>query len=176
METPTQEANAWPADTNLLIPTGSKSSKLMLRLQCPVICAVLQDAIEHMQAYLVFTNAFPNANVAQIFARDSLFAGAQAHQPVANNIRQRLQVDTKYFRKMSSPVRHRSISSGSAMTGFDTIHSHVHGFADFMVRSRTVALPSSTQSCKLMETWQLSLSRFKVSWPTITTCSCLQHL
>ena len=117
-----------------------------------------------------------NTNIAQIFARGSLFAGAQAHQSAANHICQRLQVDTKYFRKMSSLVRLQFISSGSAMTGFDTIHSHVHGFADFMARSRTVALPSSTWSCKLWETWQLSLPRFKVSWPTITTRSRLQHL
>ena len=43
----------WPADTDLVLAAGS--SKLSLLAQRPIVCAVIQEAIDNLQAALVFT-------------------------------------------------------------------------------------------------------------------------
>jgi hypothetical protein len=102
MEMPTQQANMWPPETDLLFPTGS--TKLMLTLQHPLICTVIQEVFEHVQAYLMFTNAFPGLTVAHTFAHKSLMAGAKAHCPVAEKVYQGFQRDDEYFNKAASIV------------------------------------------------------------------------
>ena len=72
-----QQANTWPTNTNLLFLRGS--IKYMLTLQHPLHWSVIKVAFGHIQAYLVFTNTFPDVNVALIFAHNSFIVGAEAH-------------------------------------------------------------------------------------------------
>ncbi|KAN0132250.1 hypothetical protein V8E53_010016 [Lactarius tabidus] len=76
------------------------STKLMLTLQRLLICTIIQDVFEHMHAYLVFTNAFPNLKIMLIFAHDSLVAAAEGHQPEANAICEQFRQDEEYFNKV----------------------------------------------------------------------------
>ncbi|KAH9162395.1 hypothetical protein EDB89DRAFT_2079745 [Lactarius sanguifluus] len=85
----------WPADTDLVFGLGSK--KVMLTLQFPLVCVVLQDAFEYMRAYLVLTDAFPDTTDAISFARDSLITAAESHQSDAAIICERLQHDAEYL-------------------------------------------------------------------------------
>lgn len=129
------QANTWPKDTDLLFPAGS--TKLMLTLQRPLVRAVIQDAFEHMRAYLVFTNAFPNLKVTLIFARDSLVAAAEGHQPEANPIRERFREDEEYFNKVVPLVCVGICPSFDNVS--NTIGSHVLGYAVFVAKLRTAA-------------------------------------
>jgi hypothetical protein len=71
----------------------------MLTLQRPLVRSIIQDSFDHMRAYLVFTNAFPDVQVARTFASDSLFAGAEAYRPASDHIRQRFRDDREYLEK-----------------------------------------------------------------------------
>jgi hypothetical protein len=110
----------------------------MLTLQRPLICMVIQDAFEHMHAYLVFTNTFPNLKIVLIFACDSLVAAAEGHQPEANAIREQFQQDEEYFNKVVPLVCHCICLSFDNAS--NTIGSHVLGYAVFVVKLRTTAM------------------------------------
>ncbi|KAH9033541.1 hypothetical protein EDB85DRAFT_1890214 [Lactarius pseudohatsudake] len=68
----------WPANTDLVFASGSK--KVMLTLQFPLVRTVLQNAFKFMRAYLVLTDAFPDATDTIAFARNSLITAAESHQ------------------------------------------------------------------------------------------------
>ena len=90
--------DVWPENTNILFPVGS--SKVMLTLQRPLLCGVIQDAIDNMRASLLFDNALPDATLSLQFARDSLTTAAQGCCPEAAVICHRLQEDVEYFNQL----------------------------------------------------------------------------
>lgn len=96
-QTTSQESSGapWPAATELLFAPGS--SKIKLTLQYPLVRLVLQDAIDHMRAHLVLTNAFPDPGAALTFARDSLMTAVEDRQPDTRILCQRFQDDIEYF-------------------------------------------------------------------------------
>ncbi|KAI9448875.1 hypothetical protein BJY52DRAFT_1193093 [Lactarius psammicola] len=86
----------WPVDTDLVYTTGS--NKVMLTIQRPLVHAVIQEAIENLQAGLLFTNAFPD---------DCLLTAANRHKPGATDILERLQRDQDYMLKITPVPRAR---------------------------------------------------------------------
>jgi hypothetical protein len=54
-----------------------RTKKLLLTKQRPVVHAIVQLAIEHLQASLLFNNAFPNVHVANTLTRAALFTAAK---------------------------------------------------------------------------------------------------
>ncbi|KAI9445639.1 hypothetical protein BJY52DRAFT_1194228 [Lactarius psammicola] len=78
--TPKSSGDAWPTDTDLVLPPGT--TKLMLTSQQPLVRAVVQDAIKNLRASLMFSHAFPDAIVAFSFTKESLIAAAESHKPV----------------------------------------------------------------------------------------------
>ena len=46
------------------------STKLSLLSQRPIVCAVIQEAIDNLQATLMFTNAFPDVCSALTLIKD----------------------------------------------------------------------------------------------------------
>ncbi|KAF8272273.1 hypothetical protein EI94DRAFT_1796414 [Lactarius quietus] len=72
-------------DMNLVFLEGSK--KLMLTHQHPIICAIVQDAIDNLQASLLIQNAFPDPIVAWAFTKDALHLAAKwCEKPSATTI------------------------------------------------------------------------------------------
>ncbi|KAI9435276.1 hypothetical protein H4582DRAFT_2059537 [Lactarius indigo] len=87
----------WPTDTDLL-PLGS--NKLLLTNQYPLVCNVVQEAIEHLRASLMFNHAFPTAPIAFAFTKESLITAAKKLKPGAVHIQRRLQQDEDYLAKV----------------------------------------------------------------------------
>ncbi len=86
---------SWPVETELVFTTGT--NKLMLTIQRPLVCAVIQDAIKNLRAALLFTNAFPDVCVALTLIKDCLFTAADNHKPGAKSILERLTRDQEYL-------------------------------------------------------------------------------
>ena len=69
----------WPADTDLVLAAGS--SKLSLLAQRPIVCAVIQEAIDNLRAALVFTNAFLDICNTLMLIKDCLLDAALRLKP-----------------------------------------------------------------------------------------------
>ncbi|KAI9429277.1 hypothetical protein H4582DRAFT_2089597 [Lactarius indigo] len=93
------------ADTDLVFTDGS--TKLLLRHQQPVICTIVQKAIENLRATLVFQDAFPDGSVAFAFSRDALSAATVSHQLSGAIVQRRLEADDEYVAKLVSLPRAR---------------------------------------------------------------------
>jgi hypothetical protein len=65
---------------------------------------VIQDAIEHLRASILFRHAFPDPRTTISFISEALLAGAAAHQPDSFEIQRRLIQDEDYVSKMSRLV------------------------------------------------------------------------
>jgi hypothetical protein len=89
----------WPADTNLVFAVGS--TKLMLLNQHPIVCTVIQEAIENLRAALLFTNAFPDICSALTLIKDCLFTAALRLKPGASEVLDRLTHDQDYLLKIT---------------------------------------------------------------------------
>ncbi|KAI9433408.1 hypothetical protein H4582DRAFT_2082328 [Lactarius indigo] len=87
----------WPTDTDLL-PLGA--NKLLLTNQYPLVCNVVQEAIEHLRVSLMFNHAFPTAPIAFAFTKESLITAAKKLKPGAVHIQHRLQQDKDYLAKV----------------------------------------------------------------------------
>ena len=74
----------WPADTDLVLAAGS--SKLSLLAQRPIVCAVIQEAIDNLRAALVFTNAFPDVCNTLTLIKDCLLNAALRLKPGATEM------------------------------------------------------------------------------------------
>jgi hypothetical protein len=95
-------ASAWPVNTDLIYVPGLK--KLMLTMQKPLICMVVQDAFKHLRASLLFENAFLDANLTVLFVRKNLIGAARRHLPRVDDIHRRLLCDDDYLEKLSRLV------------------------------------------------------------------------
>ena len=83
-------------------PTGS--TKLMLTHQRSIVRGIVHDAIDILQAFLLFRNAFPDVPTAISFAREALSVAAGGYQPGGLLVRNRLQEDDEYALKLISLV------------------------------------------------------------------------
>ena len=92
----------WPADTDLVLAAGS--SKLSLLAQHPIVRAVIQEAIDNLQAALVFTNAFPDICNALTLIKDCLLDAALCLKPGATEMLERLKHDQDYVLKITPLV------------------------------------------------------------------------
>jgi hypothetical protein len=100
--TPESHVPVSRADTDLVFPKGS--GKLMLTSQHTIICAIVQDSIETLRAYLLFWNAFPDPHMAFSFAGEALHLAAEGHQPGGSLVQHCLQDDGEYAAKLISLV------------------------------------------------------------------------
>ncbi|KAI9429385.1 hypothetical protein H4582DRAFT_2089337 [Lactarius indigo] len=85
----------WPSNTDLSFAPGS--TRLMLTAQCPLVRAVIQEAIENVRAAMMFNDAFPNLARAFTFIRDALITAAYSYGPVASMLHKRLMEDDEYL-------------------------------------------------------------------------------
>ncbi|KAF8260805.1 hypothetical protein EI94DRAFT_1833669 [Lactarius quietus] len=84
------------------------SAKLMLTHQRPIICAIVQDAIDRLRVSLLVRNAFPKPVVAIAFTKDALrLAAERSDKPGATTVQARLQDDDEYITKLVSLPRAR---------------------------------------------------------------------
>jgi hypothetical protein len=77
-----------------------ETNKITLTHQHPLLCAIIQEAIENLQASLLFDHGFPNANAILSLIRVALIAAADAHSPEASQIHMHLLNDHEYMEKM----------------------------------------------------------------------------
>ena len=132
-ESPESPVPVLRVDTDLIFADGS--TKLMLTNQRPLICVIVQDAIENLRASLLFQNAFPDANVAFTLTRDALGVAAENHKPGGAIVQWRLQADNEYMARLVSLVCFMTLKTTSLMS----IDSHVHGYSIFVLKSRSAA-------------------------------------
>jgi hypothetical protein len=101
----------WPIDTDLIFAVGS--TKLSLLNQCPIVCAVIQEAIENLWAALLFANTFPDVCSALTLIKDCLFTAALHLKPGATEVLDRLTRDQEYLLKMTPLVSVREFEMTS---------------------------------------------------------------
>ena len=80
------------------------STKLMLTSQQLLIRAIVSDSIETLRAFLLFRNAFPDANVVFSFTREALHLATEGHRPGGMRVQNHLEDDAKYAAKLISLV------------------------------------------------------------------------
>jgi len=66
-------------------------------MQEPLLRDIIRLAFDNVQAYLMFRNAFPDADLELSFIKDSILAAARAHRPDAGPICERLDDDRFYM-------------------------------------------------------------------------------
>ncbi len=92
----------WPSETDLIY--FPRTMKVMLTLQLPLICTVLQDGIENLQVSLLLEHTFLDSNLTVLFIRKNLINTAKSHLSRAVNIHRCLLVDNAYLDKLSCLV------------------------------------------------------------------------
>ena len=90
------------ANLDLVFPEGS--TKIVLSSQRPLIQSIVRDAIDHLRASLLFTNAFPDAVVTSSLTKRALITAAETHNP-SGLVAYRLQEDEEYLTKLGALVR-----------------------------------------------------------------------
>ena len=132
----------WPSNTDLVTVASSKGTKgvkLLLNSQKPLVHAVVVDAIENMQASLLFTHAFPDGVLQFTFAKECLLTAAD--KPSTALIYSRLLEDKDYLAKLSQLVSFIIAKTALLML----CNSHALGSLTYGVRSRIAATPSPQQ-------------------------------
>ena len=132
----------WPSNTDLVVVAsskGAKGTKLLLNSQKPLVHAVVVDAIENMQASLMFTHAFPDGVLQFSFAKECLLAAAD--KPSTALIYSQLLEDEDYLAKISQLVSFLVAKTALLMPR----HSHVLRSRTYGMRSRIAATPSPRQ-------------------------------
>ncbi|KAI9446051.1 hypothetical protein H4582DRAFT_2069399 [Lactarius indigo] len=128
---------AWPADTDLLPPVRN----------------VVQEAIENLQASLMFNHSFPTAPVAFTFTKESLITAAEKYKPGAAHIQRRLQQDGEYLAKIVPLVRVRVPLMRSE------IKEHCNAYC-------VPALVSIGSASNIAQVVRLQVSNFNHTFPT----------
>lgn len=90
------------ADSDLVFPEGS--TKIVLSSQRPLVQSIVRDAIDHLRASLLFTNAFPDGVVTSALTKRALLTAAETHNP-SGLVAYRLQEDEEYLTKLGALVR-----------------------------------------------------------------------
>ncbi|KAF8262256.1 hypothetical protein EI94DRAFT_1603030, partial [Lactarius quietus] len=91
--------STWPAITELVYPAGT--NKLMLTNQQPIVCAFIQEAIDNLQAALLFNNAFPDVCFALNLIKDCLLNATNHLKPGSMEILNRLKNNQQYIMKLT---------------------------------------------------------------------------
>ncbi|KAF8257639.1 hypothetical protein EI94DRAFT_1817265 [Lactarius quietus] len=91
--------STWPAITKLVYPAGM--NKLMLTNQRPIVRAIIQEAIDNLQAALLFNNAFPDVCFALDLIKDCLLNAANHLKPGSTEILNQLENDQQYIMKLT---------------------------------------------------------------------------
>ena len=110
-DSPESPPTVWPVDTNLVYTDGS--NKLKLTSQLPLVRDIIHDAIENIQALILFTDAFPDAALSIVFVKDALISAAKSHFPGGRDIHTRLMHDVDYITKLFPLVRVYNNAHGS---------------------------------------------------------------
>ncbi|KAF8257272.1 hypothetical protein EI94DRAFT_1709311 [Lactarius quietus] len=74
-----------------------RSTRIILTRQRPIVCMVIQEAIDNVQASLLFVDAFPDSNCALKYIQDGLITAAERQCPAAADFLTRLQEDNEYM-------------------------------------------------------------------------------
>ena len=91
----------WPRETDLVF-TGNR---LSLTNQSPPIRAVLHDAFEGIQAFLLFDHSFPDAITIPGVVKDCLLTAAlESQNPIAPYIHARMTQENEYINQLSRLV------------------------------------------------------------------------
>ena len=113
----------WPSETDLFFPQGS--NRLSLSFQSPLICLVVQDAINHVQASLLLDNAFLEGMKKIKLVCGCLLATAIKHRPSLLAVHRQLLGDSNYATlmirmvcSMFSEDPSLNLSCGSCIFGF----------------------------------------------------------
>jgi hypothetical protein len=109
-ESPT---SIWPMETNLVYIDGS--NKLKLTAQYNQVRGIIQDAVEHIRASVMFTDAFPDANRSILFATRALMSAAKGRLPESRDVFDRLRCDKDYLGKLIPLVSVYSTIRGSIL-------------------------------------------------------------
>lgn len=115
-----------------------RTKKLLLTKQRPIVHAILQVAIEHLRAALLFNNAFPNVQVANTLTKAALLSAAE-NKPGGALFRRRLQEDSEYLSKILTLVSYSTLE----MTSLTFSGSRVPGYQSFVAKSRIAAVLSA---------------------------------
>jgi hypothetical protein len=91
-------SSIWPVETDLVYLDGS--NKLKLTIQYTEVRGTIQDAVEHIRASVMFTDAFPDANRCILFARRALIRSAETRLPDSRDVLNRLRGDSDYMEKL----------------------------------------------------------------------------
>ena len=91
-------SSIWPVETNLVYSDGC--NKLKLTIQYTEVRGIIQDAVEHLRASVMFTDAFPDANRCILFSRRALVRSAEARLPESHDVLKRLRGDSDYMAKL----------------------------------------------------------------------------
>ena len=101
---PNASQGIWPSDTDLIFLPGTR--KLTLTLQHPLLRAIVQDAFENLQAYLLLDHSFPDATALPTVIRGCLIvASTESQHPQGLAVRERLVNDDVYLDRLSRLVR-----------------------------------------------------------------------
>jgi hypothetical protein len=93
----------WPSDTDLVSVPGT--NRLTLSIQCPPVRAIIQDTFEHIRAFLLFDNSFPDTvSIPTTLKRCLISAAAESRNPRALDIHRRLTQDDEYLDRLSRLV------------------------------------------------------------------------
>ncbi|KAH9030281.1 hypothetical protein EDB83DRAFT_2319386 [Lactarius deliciosus] len=99
----TESSSAWPAETNLVLPSGV--TRVKVTQQSPLIRDVIQCAIEDLQSSLLFIDAFPHGILIISFVRQALNIAAQKRCPAALSIQRCLLHNQDYMLKFAPVLR-----------------------------------------------------------------------
>ncbi|KAF8263320.1 hypothetical protein EI94DRAFT_1704075 [Lactarius quietus] len=92
---PTSSPLPSTAQTDLRVVPGS--TRIILTGQQPIVCMVIQEAIDNVRASLLFVDAFPDSNCALKYIQDGLITSAERQCPAAADVLMRLQEDNEYM-------------------------------------------------------------------------------
>jgi len=138
----------WPTETDLIFPHGS--NKVMLTSQCPVVRAVIQDAIERTRASLMFSTAFPDLFEILDHIGEALVLAAEHNE--ATDIGRRLVHDHMYNINMTRIPRAR----------IPLFRREVKDCCAAIVQAEFLAIPSPLKVMSLVEK---QLSNYNYSFP-----------
>ncbi|KAF8264341.1 hypothetical protein EI94DRAFT_1703322 [Lactarius quietus] len=140
----------WPVDTKLVYPSGA--NKLMLTSQCPIVRAVIQEAIENLQAALLFNNTFPDVCFTIGLIKDCLLNAANHLKPGATDVLNRLEHNQLYLLKIT-PLPHARIC---------LIHSKVKEWHNTITMASFLALGPPLD---IIEYVRIQLSKYMYTFP-----------
>ena len=86
----------WSSDTDLVFLLGM--TRLTLTIQSPLLCDVITDSFENLQAFLLFNHSFPDGAAIPTVMRDCLItAAAESRNPRGPIIRDQMNWEDGYL-------------------------------------------------------------------------------